>query len=247
MQDDKVKNKVVLVTGANRGIGKAIVEGFVQNGAAKVYAVVRRLESAEPLVQAHPGKVVPVYMDLSKPETIEKAALETKDVTIVVNNAGVLMGNSTPLEAAAVENLQYELQVNVFGLLHVARVYAPLLKENGVFCQINSVGSFRCAAPNVATYSCTKAASYSLTQSIRTAMPNCQVISVHPGPIETDMIPQANLGNPAEPPEQVAEAIIEAIQTGAFHVYPDSKSKALGRVYHEFATKVVEPGIPYPK
>jgi len=243
-----IQDKVVLVTGSNRGIGKALVEGFVQRGARKVYAAVRRLPTADPLVEAlGSDKVVPIYMDLSKPETIKAAALETLDVDIVVNNAGVLFNNSNPLDEEAIDNLQIELTVNVFGLLHVAQAYAPYLK-GGVFVQVNSVASFRCAVPHVSTYSASKAAAYSLTQSLRMTMPDCRVISVHPGPIATEMIKQVGFGAMAEPPEQVANAVMDAIETkGIFHVYPDSKSQVLGKVYQEFAEKVVEPAIAYPE
>jgi NAD(P)-dependent dehydrogenase (short-subunit alcohol dehydrogenase family) len=269
MVSDKIQGKVVLVTGANRGIGKAIVDGFVQHGASKVYAAVRTLSTADALVHEHNSgssggggnrssnaaaatKIVPIYMDLSKPETIVDCAKVAQDVDIVVNNAGVLMNNSNPLDKVAIENLDLEMKVNVHGLLHVAQAFAPILmaRKGSVFVQINSVGSFRSAAQHVSTYSATKAAAYSLTQSLRMSLKDhgVTVLSVHPGPIATDMIAAAGLvgtvpSRPPEAPSQVADAIVEAIQSDddIFHIYPDSKSRALGRVYQSFAETVIEP------
>lgn len=253
----KIQGKVVLVTGANRGIGKAIVDGFVQHGARKVYVAVRTLSTADALVQEHGGtgsnvEIVPIYMDLSKPETIVESAKVAQDVDIVINNAAVLKNNSNPLDKVAIENLDLEMKVNVYGLLHVAQAFAPILIDRkGIFVQINSVGSLRSAAPHVSTYSASKAASYSLTQSLRMSFKDhgVTVLSVHPGPIATDMIAAAGLGNKAEAPSKVADALVEAIQSDqdVFHIYPDSKSQALGRVYQGFAETVVEPCVPYPE
>jgi NAD(P)-dependent dehydrogenase (short-subunit alcohol dehydrogenase family) len=256
-QNNKIQGKVVLVTGANRGIGKAIVDGFVQHGASKVYCAVRTLSSAEALVQEHSGngdnvEIVPIYMDLSKPETIVESAKVALDVDIVVNNAAVLTNNSNPLDKVAIENLDFEMKVNVHGLLHVAQAFAPILiARKGIFVQINSVGSLRSAAPHVSTYSASKAASYSLTQSLRMSFKDqgVTVLSVHPGPIATDMIAAAGLGSKPEQPSKVADAIVAAIQSDKdiFHIYPDSKSQALGRAYQGFAETVIEPCVPYPE
>ena len=162
-----VENKTVLVTGANRGIGKEIVKGAIARGAAKVYAAVRKLESAEPLVAEFGPRVVPLRLDLQDWPSIEAAAQQAGDVQVVINNAGV--ANSTSVLAAdAVESLEYEVDVNASGLLRVARAFAPLLKRNGggALVQINSVVSIKTFA-QVATYSASKAASYALTQALR--------------------------------------------------------------------------------
>ena len=139
-----VQNKIALVTGANRGIGKAIVEALLQHGAAKVYAGVRNLDSAAGLVTVHGEKVVPILVDLAKPDTILAAAQTASDVQLVVSNAGVLR-NATPLAADAIEALQYEIDINVFGLIRLAQAFAPVLKSNGggAFVQLNSVASLR--------------------------------------------------------------------------------------------------------
>ena len=237
-----IENSVVLVTGANRGIGRAIVETAIERGAAKVYAAVRNVESAQPLVEKYGDKVVPVAVDLVDHDSIHAAAEVASDVTIVVNNAGVLK-TASPLAEHAVDALQYEMKVNVYGLIEMARSFAPVLARNGggAFAQLNSVASLKNFA-DFATYSASKAASYSITQGLREklAEQNTQVISVHPGPIATDMAHDAGLAEVAEPPSQVADAIFDAAENGDFHVWTDTMSRQFGDAYQSFATNVVE-------
>jgi NADP-dependent 3-hydroxy acid dehydrogenase YdfG len=87
------------------------------------------------------GRIVSLYWDLSKPETIAQAALQSQDVDIVINNAGVL-SRTGPLQEEVFTNLQHKMEVNVYGLIHMAQHYAPLLKNSGIFIQLNSVASF---------------------------------------------------------------------------------------------------------
>lgn len=240
-----IHGKTALVTGANRGIGKAITESLIVHGAKKVYAAVRNLESAQALVETHGDKVVPIELDLSRPDSIKAAALSASDVEIVVNNAGVLK-TATPLSEDAVEALQYEININVNGLMRMAQAFAPVLKANGggAFAQLNSVASLKSFA-EFATYSASKAASYSLTQALREllAEQGTQVISIHPGPIATDMANDAGLGEIAEPATLVGDALVEALNTGAFHVFPDTMARQFGGAYQSFAESVVEASL----
>lgn len=238
----EIKNSVALVTGANRGIGKAIVEGLLSRGASKVYAAVRNPSSTDELVHQYGTKVVPIEFDLTRPETIAAAAKIASDVTLVVNNAGVLR-NATPLSEDAVDALKFEMNVNVYGLIRVAQAFAPILKQNGGggFVQLNSVVSLK-NFPNFATYSASKAASYSITQALKSLLSadGIQVVSVHPGPIATDMGREAGLEEIAEPASLVADAIAEALSSGTFHAFPDSMAKRIGEAYASFAANVVE-------
>lgn len=240
-----IHNKTILVTGANRGIGKVLVESFIEYGAAKVYAAVRNVDSAAPLVEQYGDKVVPIHLDLADPQSITAAAQTATDVQVVINNAGVLK-TSTPLADDAIASIEVEMDINVYGLIRMAQAFAPVLKANGggVFAQLNSVVSMK-AFSNFATYSASKAASYSITQALRELLgeQGTIVLSVHPGPIATEMGDAAGLTEIAEPPTLVADGIINALKAGDFHVFPDSMAKQIGGAYQSFATNVVEANI----
>jgi NAD(P)-dependent dehydrogenase (short-subunit alcohol dehydrogenase family) len=238
-----IKNKVVLVTGANRGIGRAIVETFIEQGVRKVYLGVRNLESVADLEQLYADQVTPIHIDLSRPNTITSAAANAQDVEVVVNNAGILK-NATPLQSECIDALHSQIDINVAGLLRMAQAFAPVLKHNGggALVQLNSVASLR-AFPAFAAYAASKAAAYSMTQALRQelAPQNTVVLSVHPGPISTDMANDAGLKDIAESPRIVAEGIVEALRKGECHLFPDTMARELWQAYASFARQVIEP------
>jgi len=212
------------------------------------------------------GVIVPVRLDMSDPESIKETATIATDVDIVINNAGVLT-RTTPLEGeTAIENLQYEMNVNVYGLMRLAHAFAPMLERRngtGLFVQINSVSSMRCAAINVSTYSASKSAAFSISQALRHELgaKGVHVVSVHPGPIGTDMVADIPaMISIAPPPSTVAESLIDAITTTSsssddedgerpsfppFLLFPDEKAKGLGKAYQSFAEVVIEQGNSY--
>ena len=240
-----IKDKIALVTGSNRGIGKAIVESFLNNGAAKVYAAVRTLESATPLVEAYGDRVVPIQFDLGKPDTIKIAAKKASDVQVVVNNAGVLR-TASPLADDAIDALNFEMEINVFGLIRMAQAFAPILNTNGggAFIQLNSVASMK-SFSDFSTYCASKAAAYSITQALRELLEQqgTAVLSVHPGPIATDMAANAGLGEIAESASLVGDGIVAALKSGDFHLFPDPMAKMVGDAYRSFAENIVEANL----
>jgi NAD(P)-dependent dehydrogenase (short-subunit alcohol dehydrogenase family) len=238
-----LSNEVVLISGANRGIGRAFVEGALARGASKVYAAVRRLEEGQKLASELGAKVVPILFDLEKPESIVQAASQASDTTFVIHNAGVLEP-STALGPQAITSLEKQIEVNVTGLIRVAQAFAPVLKKNGggKLVQLNSVVSIKNFA-SVATYSASKAAAYAITQSLREELlpQGTEVYSVHPGPIATDMAKQAGMHEMGVPPVVVADALYEAVEKKEFHVFPDPMAADFWKAYQSYAKAVVEP------
>ena len=236
-----VENAVALVTGANRGIGKAITEGLLQAGARKVYAAVRSPASADSLIEEHGGRVVAIPFDLAKEETITAAAEVATDVNIVVSNAGVVE-LASPLDENMLSGLKHQMEGNVYPLVRLAQAFGPILKANGggAFAQMNSLASLKNFLPFTG-YSASKAAAFSVTQGLREAWAEqgTQVISVIAGPIKTDMSDSAGMGEGAPPPSLVADGIIAALKSGDFFVYPDEMAQGVAQVYAPFAKGVL--------
>jgi NAD(P)-dependent dehydrogenase (short-subunit alcohol dehydrogenase family) len=241
-----LNQKIALVTGANRGIGKAIVEALIASGVKKVYLAVRNLDNTKELVAQFKEKVVPVHIDMTDAASILKCAQTATDVQILVNNAGVLEV-ADPMNPNAVESFQKELDVNAFGLIRIAQAFAPQLEKNGhgVLVQLNSVASIK-NFTGFTTYSASKAASYSITQGLKEVLApkNIQVLSVHPGPIATEMAVKAGIDDIADPVNMVSEGIVKAIESGDFHLFPDTMAKEFEAAYSSYAKNVIEVEAP---
>ena len=236
-----ISNKITLVTGANRGIGKAIVETFLEHGAFKVYAGVRSLDKAEALVAEFGEKVVPIEIDYENPASIKAAAEIADDVQVVISNAGVLVGAGV-MDENVIEQFQTELNINVYGLIRMAQAFAPVLKRNGggAFVQLNSIASLS-SFPR-ATYPASKAAAYSFTQALRPIFKEqgTATLSVHPGPILTDMAISSGFAEDSDLPSVVSEGIVTSLKEGKFHLFPDRMAKDFEKAYRQFAEEIIE-------
>ncbi len=237
-----VKNVIALVTGANRGIGKAITQGLLEAGAIKVYTAVRELSSLNALKEQYGERIVPLEFDLNRQDTIELAAKLAQDVNVVVSNAGVVHVSS-PLDNTMLEGLKFQMDANVYPLIQLAQAFGPILKANGggAFVQMNSLSSVKNFLPFTG-YSASKAAAYSVTQGLREAWlaQGTQVISVMAGPIKTDMADSAGMGEGAASPSLVFDGILAALTSGDFFVYPDPMAQDVAQVYAPFAQNVLE-------
>jgi len=211
----EISGAMAFVTGANRGIGACIVEALLAAGASKVYAAARNPES----VPVKP-KVVPIALDVTSFEQALEAARQCGDVQILVNNAGIALGQpliGTNDHGAAAR----EMSVNYFGTLSVTRAFAPILARNGGGAVVNVLSILgRVSAPAAGSYSASKAAAFSLTQGIRAelARQGTLVVGLMPGFVDTDMVRQVKA--PKLPPADVADALIHALRTGTEDVYP---------------------------
>ncbi|MCZ6605733.1 MAG: SDR family oxidoreductase [Alphaproteobacteria bacterium] len=217
----RIEGQVAFVTGANRGIGRAFVEELLAAGAAKIYAAARNPETLADLVASGNGRVVPVELDVTKPDMIERAAAAHRDVSVLINNAGIATFEGL-IAASDGAPARDEMETNYFGTLNMIRSFAPVLSANGggAIVNLSSIAG-QVNFPMLGSYSATKAAVHSLTQGVRAelAAQGTLVVGVYPGPIDTDLA--ANLPMEKTAPETVAKAVVEAVEAGVEDVYPD--------------------------
>jgi len=222
-----IQDAVAFVTGANRGIGKAFIEALVQAGARRIYATARTLATLNEVVAIAPDRIIPVVLDVTDSAQVNAAAQLAQDVTLLINNAGVI-GSGGLFTANSVETAQWEMNTNYFGTLSMVRAFAPILQRNGGGAIVNMLSVVSVAnAPVFASYSASKAALNSLTQDIRAelATQGTQVVGVFPGPVDTAMTE----GMPMDKAEPiaVAKAALQAVEAAIEDVYPDPVSQSV--------------------
>ena len=216
-----IKDSVVFITGANRGLGLAFAKAALAAGARKVYGAAR-----DPASITLAG-VTPVALDVTDPAQVEAAAQACGDVTLLVNNAGISR-NANLLGAGAIEAARAELETNFFGVWSVVRAFAPVLARNGGGAVLNVLSALAWTTfPSVATYSTTKSAAWSLSNGLRNelAAQGTQVTSLHVGYMDTDMAAHAQ-GEKASP-DQVARQALAGVEAGQFEVLADETSRQL--------------------
>ncbi len=223
-----VKNATILITGANRGIGKAYVEEFLKAGAKRIYLGVRDANSVTEIVAKNPEKLIPLTLDVTKQSDIDNAAKVAKDVNILVNNAGVLAEMGSTFSEDALTNARHEMEVNYFAPIALIRAFSPILRTNGggTIATVASIASY-IAFPGLGTYSASKAAVDSIIKSARMelAAQGTQIIGIYPGPIDTDMAKGIDMEK--ETPNAVALKTIDAIENNIEDVFPDATALEL--------------------
>ena len=228
---ESINGKTALVSGANRGIGKAITEALLDNGAKKVYAGARNIASLNDLSTKYGDRLVPIELDVTKDESIANAASTATDVDILVNNAGVMVpGNFT--HGNMLESMQTNFEVNVWGLAKLTNAFFNKMKtsESAAIVSIASVAGLA-NMPLASTYSVSKAAVHSIVQGLRGELrdSNVLVCGVYPGPIDTEMAKGITMDK--DTPENVAKNVIQAIEEGVEDVFPDVMSEQIGAGY----------------
>lgn len=230
VNDMKIEDAVVLVTGANRGLGRALVQAVLGAGARKVYAGARDPKQLEEVVKAAEGSVVPLALDITSAASLAAAAAQAKDVTVLVNNAGVLA--SFNVLTATAEEMARDFDVNFFGTLAATKAFVPALERaaqgGGAAALVNVLSVASLAnVPALAAYSASKAAAHSITQALRVELAK-KKISVHgvfAGSIDTDMVRGMEMAKTS--PEDVAKGIVEGLEQGIEDISPDAMARGI--------------------
>jgi len=226
-----IQGKTALVTGANRGIGKAIVEALIAQGAKRIYAAARDIESLQALVTQAPEVIVPVQLDVTKAGDIANIVTLVGQLDILINNAGIATGSDFS-GAASLAIATDEMATNYFGVISLTHALLPILhKSNGAavinVSSIAGIANF----PTLGPYSASKAAVHSFTQGLRAEVrkANIAVVGVYPGPVATRMTEGFEMDKAA--PADVANAVLTGLKNGEEDVFPDAFSQAMYQVF----------------
>jgi NAD(P)-dependent dehydrogenase (short-subunit alcohol dehydrogenase family) len=225
-----IAKKTVLITGANRGIGRALVNEALRRGAKRVYAGTRgALTIAD-------ERVTPLTLDVTSVEQIQRAADEIDTLDVLINNAGIALYD----DLSGFDAIEQHLAVNLFGAFHVIRATLPLLKRSkGAI--VNNLSLVALAPlPVVPAYSISKAAAFNMTQSLRALLAS-QGVTVHGvflGPVDTDMTRGFEI--PKASPESVAVGIFDGLENGEEDIFPDPASQSIAEGWRTGVAKAFE-------
>ena len=212
-----IKDATVLVTGANRGLGLVFTRELLARGARKVYAAAR-----DPATITEPG-VQPLRLDVTNPDDVAAAAKLASDVTLVINNAGIAQaGGFLAADSEAVTRRIFE--TNFFGMLHMSKAFAPILKTNGGGALLNVLSVVSWVSGAMAAYSASKAAAWSLTNALRLELAgqNTQVTALHMGFVDTDLA--RDFDAPKSTAEDIVKRALDGLEAGDEEVLADERS-----------------------
>jgi len=225
-----IADKAVLVTGANRGIGRALIEEALRRGAARIYAGTR-----QPLVAAD-GRVTPLRLDVTDAAQVERAVAAVESLDILINNAGVAVSDDLGDRAV----LERHLAVNLLGTYAVTQAFLPKLIRSGG-AVVNNVSMMALAPlPLTPSYAVSKAAAFNLTQSLRALLAG-RGVTVHAvltGPVDTDMTRGFEI--PKASPASVARAIFDGLENGEEDIFPDPMSASVAESWRTGQVKALE-------
>jgi len=226
-----IANKTVFITGANRGIGRALVNEALRRGAKRVYAGTRSaLQNAD-------NRVTPVTLDVTSVSQIQRAVGEVVGpLDVLINNAGVAIYD----DLSNLDVIEQHLAVNFLGLLKVTHAFLPLLRRSKGAIVNNLSLAALAALPVIPAYSISKAAAFNMTQSLRALLAN-QGVKVHAvvlGPVDTDM--NRGFDIPKASPESAARGIFDGLEKGEEEIFPDSASQSIAEGWRTGAAKALE-------
>ncbi|MGY2028507.1 SDR family NAD(P)-dependent oxidoreductase [Nocardia gipuzkoensis] len=225
-----IADKALLVTGSNRGIGQALVEEALRRGARRVYAGTRQSLSHSD------GRVTAVTLDVTDAVQVRAAVESVESLDILINNAGVVLPDD--LSDPAV--IEQHLAVNLFGTYRMIQAFLPALtRSRGAIVNVVSLAAIA-AVPVIPAYAISKAAAFSLSQSLRALLAG-QGVAVHavlPGPVDTDM--NRGWDIPKVSPQSAAGAIFDGVESGAEEIFPDPVSAAIAESWRSGAAKTLE-------
>ena len=234
-----ISGATAFVTGANRGIGRAIVDALLDRGVRRVYAGARNPATLADLIAARGDRVVPIELDVTDAGQRQSAAAAARDVTLLVNNAGIGLGFGENItHEDYLEHARGEMEVNYFGLLALTQCLTPALVANspGAIVNMSSIAGLT-NFPPAPTYSAAKAAVRSIGQSLRVQLgpSGISVHTVYPGPVDTDMAKDLEMDKAS--PVHVAGIILDGVEAGTEDIYPDPIAEEFGRQFEASPSK----------
>lgn len=226
-----LRGKAVLVTGANRGIGKAFVQSLAKRGVSRIYAGARQLQDAQALVAIAPQLIRPLQLDVTRAEDIAAVAAELTHLDVLINNAGIATGSGF-LGEGSLAIATAEMETNYFGCLKLTYALLPLLRQsaNAAVTTVSSIAAIS-NCPTLGPYSASKAAVHSFIQGLRAELrrENILVQGVYPGPVDTRLTEGVEMAK-AQPLEVVND-VLTGLEMGVEDIFPDAFSAAMYQVF----------------